>query len=255
MPQLTLPLTLKDVASELAHWHFLPAAMGLMAITYSKLHPQKQVPAQVERLPESPRTEHESWLRADGEAYMQRVQEAWAKVDHAAIERLGLALRRCWLERRQVFICGNGGSAANAVHLANDLLYGIDKPRGMGMRVQALTANTSILSCLGNDTDYSEIFSRQLRVLADPGDLLIVFSGSGNSGNIVEVLKEARKLGVESHGILGYTGGRSLSLADNPIHFAVEDMQVSEDLQIMVGHMLSQWLLANPVHPPCQPQS
>ncbi len=152
------------------------------------------------------------------------------------------ALGTCWRENRQVFICGNGGSAANAIHLANDFFYGIDKPAGRGLRVTALPANPAVLTCLANDVAYADIFAQQLTVLANRGDALLVFSGSGNSPNIVRALRRARELGVTSFAVLGFSGGECLRLADHPIHFPVDDMQIAEDLQTVVGHMLMQWL-------------
>ena len=84
-----------------------------------------------------------------------------------------------------VFLCGNGGSAANSLHIANDFVYGIGGAGEQGIKAQALAANQSLLTCLANDIGYDEIFSYQLKMLAKKGDLLIVFSGSGNSPNII----------------------------------------------------------------------
>lgn len=162
--------------------------------------------------------------------------------DWSDVGALADALERCWADDRQVFLCGNGGSAANAVHLANDFLYGIDKPRGHGLRVTALAANPAVLTCLANDIAYSEVYAQQLAALARRGDVLIALSGSGNSPNIVRALEKARELGVVSFAILGFSGGKSLALADHPIHFRVDDMQVAEDLQMMTGHMVMQRL-------------
>lgn len=177
--------------------------------------------------------------------YFQTLASAWHAQDWTAVNVLFCTLRDCWAANRQVFLCGNGGSAANAIHLANDLLYGVDKSDGRGLRVTALPANASVLTCLANDVSYADIFARQLRVLAQPGDILITFSGSGNSPNIVNALSEARALGVTSFAILGFSGGRAREIADHPIHFHVHDMQIAEDLQMMVGHMAMQWLSRN----------
>ncbi len=160
----------------------------------------------------------------------------------STLEPLAHDLLRCWKEGRQVFLCGNGGSAGNAMHLANDFLYGISKEHGSGLRVHALTANASVLTCLGNDCGYDEIFSKQLAVQAVEGDVLVVLSGSGNSPNIVRALEQARSMGVASYAILGYAGGHAKALADCAIHFAIDDMQIAEDMQLVVGHMLMQWL-------------
>ncbi len=174
--------------------------------------------------------------------YAQSLNTVWAEHDWSDVTLLVETLQRCWRENRQVFLCGNGGSAANAIHLANDFLYGVDKSSGRGLRVIALPANAAVLTCLANDIAYEDIFAQQLTVLANPGDVLLAFSGSGNSPNIVKALARARELHVTSFAVLGFTGGRALSLADHPIYFPVHDMQVAEDLQMMVGHMAMQWL-------------
>ncbi len=180
-------------------------------------------------------------------SYRKVLIAALLEQDWIGVTLLAETLQQCWRDHRQVFLCGNGGSAANAIHLANDLLFGIDKPAGHGLRATALTANTSILTCLANDVAYEDIFAQQLTVLATRGDVLIVFSGSGNSPNIVKALVQARQLGVTSFAFLGFAGGRSLALADHPIHFPVDDMQVAEDLHMMAGHMVTQWLAGHRV--------
>jgi len=175
-------------------------------------------------------------------AYGRTLEKAWREHDWSDVAFLVETLHRCWSENRQLFLCGNGGSAANAIHLANDFLYGVDKRSGRGLRVIALPANAAVLTCLANDIAYEDIYAQQLTVLAQPGDILLAFSGSGNSPNIVKALTRATELGVSSFAVLGFTGGRALELATHPIYFPVHDMQVAEDLQMMVGHMAMQAL-------------
>lgn len=177
--------------------------------------------------------------------YSRRLQAVLQEANWNNVERLAKELRDCWLTGRQVFLCGNGGSAGNAIHLANDFLYGISKTCGSGLRVSALPANPSVITCLANDEGYDEIFSLQLAVHGRGGDVLIALSGSGNSRNIVKALEQGRSLGMRSYAILGYSGGKAKDLADVPIHFAVDDMQISEDMQLVVGHMIMQWLYNN----------
>jgi len=177
--------------------------------------------------------------------YSRRLQAVLQATDWPAVARLAEELRECWRSGRQVFLCGNGGSAGNAIHLANDFLYGISKTHGSGLRVTALPANSSVLTCLANDRGYDEIFSMQLAVQGRPDDVLIVLSGSGNSPNILKALEQAKKLRIRTYAILGYTGGKAKAMADVPIHFAVEDMQIAEDMQLVVGHMVMQWLYLN----------
>jgi D-sedoheptulose 7-phosphate isomerase len=162
--------------------------------------------------------------------------------DWSNVNLLAQDMLRCWQEKRQVFFCGNGGSAGNALHLANDFLYGIAKKTGGGLKVQALSANSAVMTCLANDVGYESIFSEQLAVQAQAGDLLIVLSGSGNSQNIVRVIEQAKAMEVKSYAILGFTGGKCKELADVPIHFQIEDMQIAEDTQLIVGHLCMQWL-------------
>ncbi len=158
---------------------------------------------------------------------------------------LATDLKKAWENGNKVFICGNGGSAANAIHLANDFIFGINPHDGIGMKVEALTANPAIITCLANDIGYDLIFAHQLKVKANKDDILIVLSGSGNSKNILEVIKVANEMGIKSFGIIGFSGGEAKKLLTVPMHFEINDMQVSEDLQMIVGHMCMQWLSRN----------
>ena len=159
------------------------------------------------------------------------------------VELLSQKIFACWDQRKQVFFCGNGGSAGNAVHLANDFLYGVasdvERP---GVCVEALSSNTAVLTCLANDLGYEEIFAEQLRVKARENDVLVVLSGSGNSENVVRALEVGNSIGMSTFAILGYSGGKCLKLADVPIHFPINDMQISEDMQLIVGHMCMRYV-------------
>ena len=174
--------------------------------------------------------------------YARRLSEVLRSTDWSIIVPLADELLACWKDGRQLFLAGNGGSGGNAIHLANDFIYPISKQYGAGLKCHALSANAPVLTCLANDEGYEKIFSMQLAVMAQPGDVLIVFSGSGNSPNILNALIEARRIGVKSFAVLGFSGGRAKELADHPIHFAIDDMQISEDMQSIVGHMVMQYL-------------
>ena len=177
--------------------------------------------------------------------YRQRLKQAIDLIPDEPLEALANALMRAWAERKQVFIFGNGGSAGNAIHLANDFLYGISRQLGHALRVTALPANSAVLTCLANDEGYDGIFFRQLAVLAEPGDVVIAFSGSGNSPNILRALEYCAEHQIESFAVLGYTGGKAKTLASHAIHVPVNDMQISEDLQLVVGHLMMQWMYAH----------
>ena len=175
-------------------------------------------------------------------SYATKLQQALELDTMKLIEQLGLALLSAWKSKKNVYLCGNGGSAGNAIHLANDLIYGAGMKVGGGICVEALSANSAVLTCLGNDLGYDEIYAQQLRVKAIPGDILIALSGSGNSPNIVKALKVGNEIGMKTFAILAYSGGICKELAQVPLHFPVDDMQIAEDLQLIVGHICMQWL-------------
>ena len=181
--------------------------------------------------------------------YINRLHACFSSEILQNVETLAKEIRQAWVDGRNVFICGNGGSAANAIHIANDFHYGIGAcgpgPSLPGLRVEALPSNPGIITCLANDTGYDNIYAHQLHVKGQPGDLLIVLSGSGNSPNVVKALETADLQKMKTFAILAFSGGRCLELAQVPIHFAIDDMQIAEDTQLVVGHLCMQWLNSN----------
>lgn len=168
---------------------------------------------------------------------------------NSRIYELANSLLQAWGDNRNVFLCGNGGSAGNAVHIANDFIYGTGncgtEAKVPGLKVNALTSNPAILTCLGNDIGFENIFSYQIKTLADKNDLLIVLSGSGNSKNVVSAIKTANEIGLKTYAILAFDGGKCKEIAKHPIHFDINDMQIAEDLQLIIGHLCMQWLSKN----------
>ena len=179
-------------------------------------------------------------------SYLERLHSCFSKSNLEAVESLADELLQAWINGRNVYICGNGGSAANAIHIANDLHYGIGAcgsgEKLPGLRIEALPANTGVITCLANDTGYENIYAHQLEVKSQKGDLLIALSGSGNSPNIIKVLETANNIGVQTFAILAFTGGKCKELAQTAIHFEIDDMQIAEDTQLIVGHLCMQWL-------------
>ena len=168
---------------------------------------------------------------------------------NSRIYELANSLLQAWEDNRNVFLCGNGGSAGNAVHIANDFIYGTGncgtEDKVPGLKVNTLTSNPAILTCLGNDIGFENIFSYQIKTLADKNDLLIVLSGSGNSKNVVSAIKTANEIGLKTFAILAFDGGKCKEIAQYPIHFDINDMQIAEDLQLIIGHLCMQWLSKN----------
>jgi D-sedoheptulose 7-phosphate isomerase len=134
-------------------------------------------------------------------------------------DELGRAAERCAASLKsggKLLLCGNGGSAAEAMHLAGELVGRYKTDRAP---LAAITLGTDpvIASCVGNDYKFDEIFSRQVRALGRRGDVLIAFSTSGRSANILEALKAAKEMGIASIAFLGKDGGAALALADEAL--------------------------------------
>ena len=172
-------------------------------------------------------------------AYRFHLNEQLSNLEkNPAFLQMSDRLRQARVERRTVFLCGNGGSAANANHFATDLLFGLEKNPGPIWRVVSLCANASLLTCLGNDIGYENVFSKQLESTGEKGDLLLAYSGSGNSPNILRALQMAKGMGITTLAFLGFDGGKAKGFADLSLHFPVDDMQIAEDLHMMASHLL-----------------
>ena len=193
-----------------------------------------------------PSSETTSAFTKSAFSYLEYLQNSFNKTNLEAVEKLAKELHRAWIDGRNVYICGNGGSAANAIHIANDLHYGIGAcgpgAKLPGLRVEALPANAGVITCLANDTGYEHIYAHQIEVKSRKDDILIALSGSGNSANIVKALKAANQIGVTTFAILAFDGGHCKKLAKTVIHFEINDMQIAEDTQLVVGHLCMQWL-------------
>jgi len=174
--------------------------------------------------------------------YASQLGAVLSDADWSPVLRLAQMLLKLRDNRGRVFLCGNGGSAANAVHLANDLVYAVAEKTGAGIDAVALSANPAVITCLGNDVGYENIYSEQLAVSGRAGDVLIVLSGSGNSQNVINAIHAAQARDMRTVAILGFDGGLCKQVVELPIHFNIDDMQVAEDLQLTVGHMVMKWL-------------
>ena len=147
-----------------------------------------------------------------------------------------MKLARAIKKAKRVYICGNGGSAANALHIANDLI-------SCGIKAQALTGDIATLTAVANDVDYTSVFSRQLEVCGENGDLLLALSGSGRSPNILRAIGVAKEKGMATFAVVG---GFSVDcpaaiLADDCIKWG-KDMQDAEEKQLYLGHKAMRWL-------------
>ena len=127
--------------------------------------------------------------------YISQLANCFSHNQIINMKKLANELVNLWDQKNTLFICGNGGSGANALHIANDLHYGIGGmilEKRPGLKVDALSSNSAVITCLANDLGYENIFSNQLEVKANKNDLLVVLSGSGNSPNVVKALKVSK---------------------------------------------------------------
>ncbi len=172
--------------------------------------------------------------------YLTRVCEEIGRLDRGQIEKLSELVEAAYDEDRFVFICGNGGSGANASHLCEDLAKCTlrDFEGQKRLKVLSLTDNTAGIMAWANDEGYDRIFVEQLKNLASPGDLLLAISGSGNSPNILKAVSWANDHGLTTVGITGFSGGKLQALGHYNLHVPIDDMGVVESLHQVVFHWI-----------------
>lgn len=181
-------------------------------------------------------------------SYLTRLQAAISELDPKSLLRLAEAIDRTVAEGRQVLLLGNGGSAATAGHYVNDLVMAYGRT-GRVARVRSLTDNPALITGIGNDYSFAEIFTFQLRASGGPGDLAIAISASGNSPNLLAGIEQAQALGMTTAAIVGFDGGRLAELCDIVVHAAtgVGDYGPAEDLHLIVNHAIAGLLYARGV--------
>ena len=153
------------------------------------------------------------------------------------IERFARLVAGCLAGGGLVLWCGNGGSAADAQHLAAELVGRFESDR-RPLGSVALTADSAVLTCVGNDFGYEEVFARQVEAIGRPGDVLVAISTSGESRNVVRGLEQARRSGLSSFGLLGRDGGAALGLVDDAIVVPGTGTARIQEAHILIGHVV-----------------
>ncbi len=156
------------------------------------------------------------------------------------IERVGEAMLKCWQGRGKVLTAGNGGSAADAIHLAEELVVRFNKPR----RALAAVAlcDSGNLTCAGNDMGFESVFSRQVEALGNTGDFLVVFTTSGNSANLVRAVSTAKANGMRTVAFLGKDGGVLKSACEFEFHIPSATTARVQEAHLMLYHCLCEWI-------------
>ncbi len=166
------------------------------------------------------------------------IQKAPIDAINAAIKEIQIAID----DGKNVFVCGNGGSALTASHYVTDWgkMRWVNKNKQF--KVFCLSDNVGMLTAYSNDVSYHDVFSEALKNYGASGDVLIVVSGSGNSENVVKALATASEMGVITIGVSGFLGGKVKEFADISVHFEVSDLQIVEDLHLSFGHIVMKQL-------------
>ncbi len=170
--------------------------------------------------------------------YKKLIIEVMDSLDNKEINNLIDLLVDAYKNDKFVFVIGNGGSAANASHIAQDLAKGTRKNPEQKRRLKALslTDNTPFLTAQGNDEGYDSIFEQQLRTFATKGDYVIAISGSGNSPNIINAIEWANNNGLISIGVTGYDGGKLIKMAHHKMHVPLNEMCTAESIHSIIFH-------------------
>jgi len=170
--------------------------------------------------------------------YLNAVTGLLADVSRDEILKVADLLMDAYKNDKQVFIMGNGGSAATASHLACDLQKGITNMSPKRFKVMSVTDNVCVMTAWANDADYSEIFAQQIAAFLNPSDLVLGISGSGNSPNVIKGIEVANSMGAITAGLAGYDGGKLAKTAQHSITVHSDNMQHIEDVHLVITHLL-----------------
>ena len=175
--------------------------------------------------------------------YLDLVNKMLAELPEDKIRDVIETLKSAHADGRQVFVLGNGGSAATASHFACDLQKGLKEFTGKRFKVMAVTDSVPIMTAWGNDNSYDDIFAEQLDSLLEPGAVVLAISGSGNSPNVIKAIEKANEMGAITIGWAGYSGGKLAQVAQKSIVVDSDNMQRIEDVHMVLAHLVFHCLM------------
>lgn len=175
-------------------------------------------------------------------AYQARFRRAVEDWDLAALERLAAVLADARARGACVLIAGNGGSAAVANHAECDASKGTHVDGRAPLNSRSLSANTSVLTAIGNDLGYAAVFEKQVELYARPGDVLMLVSSKGSSPNVVAACRAAKARGLTTVALVGFDGGALRGLADCVVHVPADNYGIVEDMHQACLHLVTQFL-------------
>jgi D-sedoheptulose 7-phosphate isomerase len=179
------------------------------------------------------------------ENYFNRLSETLKTLPREPVLKSIEILREARKNKKMIFLFGNGGSASNTSHIVNDLIKNCRTKGEPDFRILSLNENTATMTAYGNDYGYDTVFEGQLRSYANPGDVVIAMSTSGNSPNVIKALEAAKELKLVTIGFTGTTGGKMKDLVDVCVHAQSTWPGVIEDVGIVLGHIFTVIFMEN----------
>ena len=180
--------------------------------------------------------------------YLERINLIFKKINLKELSRLENEFLDLRKKNSTLFVFGNGGGAATAMTMANDLGFDVlKKTNKKTFKIISLNDNSSVVTAIANDTSYDEIFMNQLKIHFNKKDKILIFSASGNSKNLIKAAKWVKKKKGKVISIIGFDGGKLKKLSDTYIHIPTEKGEYGpvEDFQLMINHILAHWFQKN----------
>ena len=182
------------------------------------------------------------------EAYFKNLNDTFNKINKSTIIKLEKELLDLRKKNSTLYVFGNGGGAATAMTMANDLGFDVlKKTKKKTFKIISLNDNSSVLTAIANDTGYDNIFLNQLKIHFNKNDKILIFSASGNSKNLIEAAKWVKKKSGKVISILGFDGGNLKKISDLVVHIKSKkgDYGPVEDAQLIINHILAHWFQKN----------
>ncbi len=189
----------------------------------------------------------ESFILDQTRSYFAAITDILGRIPSESLTRAIIRLDGARWKDQTVFTCGNGGSAATAIHLACDLAKGASVPGKPDIRTLSLCENVSLLTAWANDSSYDDVFVGRMAPWLKPGDLLVAISASGNSRNVLNAALHASAAGATTIGLVGFEGGRLKELVDICVTVPSNNMEQIEDIHLLLCHLITSSLRNLPV--------
>jgi D-sedoheptulose 7-phosphate isomerase len=177
-------------------------------------------------------------------SYLNGLQDCINEISNQDIEGVADAVFDAYRNNRQIFIFGNGGSAATASHITCDLRKGTALPDKVRLKVTSLSDSIPLFTAIGNDISYESVFVEQLISQVEKGDIAIGISCSGNSPNVLKAIQYAKEQGATTIGFTACGGGKLKSMTDRNINLSTCDFGQAEDIHLCLGHIISYMIKA-----------